>query len=146
MKQFKLDWLILPIIGLAVVVLLWTVSSATWAKDLPSPHKTWIASRDYILQPFAKRGEMDQGILRFTWYSLVLVAKGYAIALLLGTPLGFLLGLSKTFARTFDPIIQLLRPVSPLPWLPLRLLLFLAAGEQASQLRALCTTASWSMW
>ena len=39
---------------------------------------------------------MDQGILRFTWYSLVLVAKGYALALLIGTPMGFLLGLSKT--------------------------------------------------
>ncbi len=34
----------------------------------------------YIVEPFAKRGELDQGILRFTWYSLVLVAKGYAIA------------------------------------------------------------------
>ena len=40
---------------------------------------------------------MDQGILRFTWYSLMLVAKGYALALLIGTPIGFLLGLSKTF-------------------------------------------------
>src|SRR5215470_13583592 len=99
MKPFKLDWLVLPVIGLAVVLLIWQISSVTWAKDLPSPHKTWTASKDYILNPFAKRGEMDQGILRFTWYSLVLVAKGYLIALLIGTPIGFLLGLSKTFTK-----------------------------------------------
>ena len=60
------------------------------------------ASR-YVVEPFAKRGELDQGILRFTWYSLVLVAKGYALALLIGTPLGFLLGLSKLFTQELRP-------------------------------------------
>ena len=87
--------------------------------------KTWEESKLYILEPFEKRGEMDQGILRFTWYSLVRVAKGYALALLIGTPLGFLLGMSKTLhARSSIPIIQILRPVSPLAWLPLGLVLF----------------------
>ncbi|MCA1603648.1 MAG: hypothetical protein LC776_19080 [Acidobacteria bacterium] len=61
--------------------------------NLPSPLKTWEVSKLYIVKPFEKRGELDQGILRFTWYSLVLVAKGYALAILLGTPLGLLLGL-----------------------------------------------------
>src|SRR5437868_14143843 len=107
MKQFKLDWLILPLLGLATVGVLWQISSLTWAKELPSPLKTWQASKTYILEPFAKRGEMDQGILRFTWYSLLLVAKGYALALLIGTPIGFFLGLSKAFTKTFDPIIQI---------------------------------------
>src|SRR6266446_5662299 len=107
----KLDWLLLPLIGIGFVLLVWAVSSATWAKELPSPLKTWESSKMYILDPFAKRGEMDQGILRFTWYSLTLVAEGYALALLIGTPIGFLLGISKTFSRTFDPIIQILRPV-----------------------------------
>src|SRR5262249_35128514 len=129
MKRFKLDWLILPFVGFAIILALGSISSATWANNLPSPLKTWQASRDYVLQPFAKRGEMDQGILRFTWYSLVLVAKGYALALLIGTPIGFFLGLSKPFAKTFDPIIQVLRPVSPLAWLPLGLVLFLSAGK-----------------
>src|SRR5215510_877679 len=127
----KLDWLILPLLGLGIVLLLWQVSAFTWAKELPSPAKTWTTSRDYILKPFEKRGEMDQGILRFTWYSLVLVAKGYALALVIGTPIGFLLGLSKVFAKAFDPIIQILRPVSPLAWLPLGLVLFLGAGKEA---------------
>src|SRR5207237_6089773 len=145
-KNFKLDWIILPLFGGILMLGLWAVSSATWARDLPSPLKTWEKSKEYVLEPLAKRGEMDQGILRFTWYSLVLVTKGYAIALLLGTPLGFLLGLSKAFAKTFDPIIQILRPVSPLAWLPLGLVLFLGAGKQASELGALFTIAICSMW
>src|SRR5712671_576917 len=142
----KIDWLLLPLIGIGVVLAIWAVSSATWAKELPSPLKTWESSKIYILDPFAKRGEMDQGILRFTWYSLTLVAEGYALALLIGTPIGFLLGISKAFARTFDPIIQVLRPVSPLAWLPLGLVLFLSFGKQASELGALFTIAICAMW
>jgi nitrate/nitrite transport system permease protein len=131
----------LPMIGILGLVALWGLSSVTWSKNLPSPLKTWQVSRDYVVQPFAKRGELDQGILRFAWYSLVLVAKGYSIALLMGTPLGFLLGRSKLFARSFDPIIQLLKPVSPLAWLPLGLVLF-----QKSYPAALFTIAVCSMW
>jgi len=142
----KLDWLLLPLIGVAAMVLLWQISCATWAKDLPTPLKTWQTSKPYIVEPFAKRGEMDQGILRFTWYSLTLVAKGYALALIIGTPIGFLLGLSKAFTKTFDPIIQVLRPVSPLAWLPLGLVLFMSAGKNASELGALFTIAICSMW
>ena len=146
MKQFKFDWLILPILGFGCVLIFWTILSATVAKNLPSPAKTWDASKLYILEPFAKRGEMDQGILRFTWYSLELVAKGYALAIIIGTPIGFCLGLSKAFAKTFDPIIQVLRPVSPLAWLPLGLVLFLDAGKDAGTLGALFTIAICSMW
>src|SRR5258708_2252888 len=116
MKPFKLDWLILPLVGAACVVVLWALLSQIPKTNLPSPLKTWQASRLYIEEPFEKRGELDQGILRFTWYSLVLVAKGYTLALLIGTPLGFLLGVSPFFSKSFDPIIQVLRPVSPLAW------------------------------
>jgi nitrate/nitrite transport system permease protein len=142
----KCDWLLLPLIGFAGALLLWAVLSQTLAKDLPSPLKTWTDSRDYILKPFEKRGEMDQGILRFAWYSLILVAKGYSLALLIGTPLGFMLGLSRPFASAFDPLIQILRPVSPLAWLPLGLVLFLSAGKNAAELGALFTIAVCAMW
>jgi nitrate/nitrite transport system permease protein len=142
----KMDGVVLPLLGMVLVVVCWTVSSSTWAKELPSPLKTWQASKTYILEPFAKRGEMDQGILRFTWYSLLLVAKGYALALVLGTPIGFCLGLSPLFTKAFDPIIQILRPVSPLAWLPLGLVLFLPFGKEASEMGALFTIAVCSMW
>ena len=140
-RRFRFDWLVLPLLGGVLCLLIWAISSATWASSLPSPWKTWEQSRLYLTEPFAKRGELDQGILRFTWYSLVLVAKGYAIALLIGTPLGFLLGTSKLLTRIFDPIIQFLKPVSPLAWLPLGLVLF-----AKSQPAAIFTIALCSMW
>ena len=164
MKKFKLDWLVLPIFGMLLVVLVWhgLAGKKEIVKDaqgevvsekrvglipaLPNVVETWEASRIYIVEPFAKRGEMDQGIARFTWYSLILVAKGYTLALLIGTPIGFFLGLSKTFTKTFDPIIQILRPVSPLAWLPLGVILFVGAGKQASELGALFTIAVCAMW
>jgi nitrate/nitrite transport system permease protein len=146
MNKFKLDWLILPIIGIALMIALWYAVSASLSKELPNPTKTWEASKPYVVEPFAKRGELDQGILRFTWLSLVLVAKGYLIALVIGTPLGFFLGLSKAFTKMFDPIIQVLRPVSPLAWLPLGMVLFLGAGKGASELAALFTIAVCAMW
>jgi nitrate/nitrite transport system permease protein len=128
-------------LGAILVVMAWSFSSATLTKGLPSPTKTWEQSKLYVQKPFEKRGEMDQGILRFTWYSLVLVAKGYALALLIGTPIGFLLGLSKIFTKAIDPIIQVLRPVSPLAWLPLGLVLF-----QKPEPSALFTIAVCAMW
>ena len=74
---------LLPMLGFGALLALWAFSSATWSKNLPSPAQTWEASKQYILEPLAKRGELDQGIARFAWYSLVLVAKGYALALLI---------------------------------------------------------------
>jgi nitrate/nitrite transport system permease protein len=140
-KKWNWDVVLLPLIGIGAVVLLWAITSSTWATALPDPGKTWEASRPYVVAPFEKRGELDQGILRFTWYSLILVAKGYALALLIGTPIGFLLGMSKLFAKSFDPLIQILRPVSPLAWLPLGLVLF-----QKSHPAALFTIAICAMW
>jgi nitrate/nitrite transport system permease protein len=132
---------VLPLVGVAAVIALWDLVSRFGGTDLPSPARTWEVSKPYIVEPFAKRGELDQGILRFTWYSLVLVGKGYALALLLGTPLGFLLGLSSLARKAFDPIIQILRPVSPLAWLPLGLVLF-----QNSKPASLFTIAICAMW
>jgi nitrate/nitrite transport system permease protein len=140
-RRFKGDWIILPLLGIGCFLLLWTIVSATFAKNLPSPFETWGKSKLYVMEPFAKRGELDQGILRFTWYSLIRVAKGFTLAVLIGTPLGFLLGTSKLFSRSFDPLIQILRPVSPLAWLPLGLVLF-----QKSEPAALFTITVCSMW
>ena len=131
----------MPLIGAGAVLLVWSVASATFATNLPSPSKTWEVSRLYVMEPFAKRGELDQGILRFTWYSLELVVKGYVIAILVGAPVGFLLGMSKLFRGSFDPIIQILRPVSPLAWLPLGLVLF-----QQPEPAGIFTIAMCSMW
>jgi nitrate/nitrite transport system permease protein len=136
-----IDAVVFPMMGVAVMIALWALVSATVAPTLPNPLKTWEASKLYVLEPFEKRGELDQGILRFTWYSLQRVAKGYALGLLIGTPLGLLLGVSKAFRKSFDPMIQVLRPVSPLAWLPLGLVLF-----QKPEPAGLFTIAMCSMW
>ena len=132
--------------GVLISLGVWSLISATVAKELPTPRATWEVSKLYITQPFAIRGEQDQGVLRLVGHSLALVAKGYFIALLIGTPIGFLLGLSKGFARVFDPIVQVLRPVSPLAWLPLGMVLFLSTGKEALVNGALFTIAICAMW
>ena len=130
----------LPIVGVVFLLMVWTALSVQ-VKDLPSPMKTWEESKVYILEPLEKRGEMDQGIVRLASYSLVRVAKGFLLGVVIATPLGFILGLSKTFNRMFDPVIQVLRPISPLAWLPLGLIIF-----QKSEPAALFTIALCSMW
>ena len=130
--------IVLPGLGLVVVLVLWTVISQAVAPDLPSPARTWTESRRYVLEPFFKDGEMNQGIGRLAFYSLVRVAKGYALALLIGTPIGFLLGLSRSFHASFDPIVQFLRPISPLAWLPLGLVIFQKSEPAAIFTIALC--------
>lgn len=137
----RLKEIFYPFIGIVSVVLLWTLLSQTVSPDLPSPLRSWEESKRYILEPFFKEGEMNQGIGLLTYYSLVRVAKGYLLALAIGTPLGFLLGLSAGFTRSFDPLIQILRPISPLAWLPLGLILF-----QRSEPAALFTIAICAMW
>src|SRR3989442_11560867 len=136
----RITSIVLPAIGVLCLGLFWTLLALN-VKDLPSPLKTWQESKIYILQPLEKRGEMDQGILLLAYYSLFRVGKGFLLGALMGTPLGFLLGLSKTFNRMFDPVIQVLRPISPLAWLPLGLIVF-----QKSDPAALFTIAVCSMW
>src|SRR5713101_7116767 len=137
----RLKALFFPLIGIASVVVLWALLSYTVAPDLPSPLRSWQESKRYVLDPFFKEGEMNQGIGRLAFYSLLRVGKGYLLALLVGTPIGFLLGLSRGFYRSFDPVIQFLRPISPLAWLPLGLVVF-----QKSEPAAIFTIALCAMW
>src|SRR5918996_2508118 len=103
-NQFDLSSVFLPVLGLGLVLVVWTIVSQTVAPDLPSPAKTWDESKDYVLRPFFKDGEMNQGIGRFAFLSLVRVAKGFLLAIAIGTPIGFLLGLSTFFHKSFDPM------------------------------------------
>jgi nitrate/nitrite transport system permease protein len=132
--------LLLPAVGVGVALLAWWAASLRVA-DLPSPARTWEESKLYILEPLAKRGEMDQGIALLAYYSLLRVARGFLLGIAIGTPLGFLLGVSRTLVRMFDPMLQVLRPISPLAWLPLGLVLF-----QKSEPAALFAIAVCSMW
>jgi nitrate/nitrite transport system permease protein len=131
---------VLPTLGVLLALVVWWAVSLM-VKDLPSPLKTWQESKIYILKPLEKRGEMDQGIALLAYYSLMRVARGFLLGIAIGTPLGFLLGMSRTLTRIFDPIMQVLRPISPLAWLPLGLIIF-----QKSEPAALFAIAVCSMW
>ena len=132
--------ILLPLTGVVMAGVLWTATSHV-VPDLPSPWQTWQDSKIYVLQPFEKRGETDQGMGLLAYYSLVRVSQGFLLGALIGTPLGLLLGLSPTLNRMFDPVIQVLRPISPLAWLPLGLVLF-----RRSEPAALFAIAVCSMW
>ena len=140
MNAKRLLHMVLPLSGIALVGLVWLIASQS-VPDLPSPLRTWEESKLYLLKPLEKRGEMDQGIVLLAYYSLVRVSKGFLLGILLGTPLGLLLGMSKTLHRMFDPIIQILRPISPLAWLPLGLVIFRKSEPAALFAIAIC-----SMW
>jgi nitrate/nitrite transport system permease protein len=132
--------LVLPFGGIALALLVWWGASRA-VPDLPSPVRTWEESKIYILEPLTYRGESDQGILLLAYYSLVRVARGFLLGIAIATPIGFLLGVSPTLSRMFDPIMQIMRPISPLAWLPLGLVLF-----QKSEPAALFAIAVCSMW
>src|SRR6266849_1599184 len=132
---------ILPLLGVGVVLVIWTILSQTVAPDLPSPLKTWSESQTYILRPFFKDGEMNQWIARFAARSLCRVCKGFSLAIAVGIPLGFVLGLSASFHLAFYPVIQVLLPISPLAWLPFGLVIF-----RQSEPAALFTIAMCARW
>lgn len=131
---------LLPLGGIALALVAWAAASR-YVPDLPSPAQTWTDSKVYILEPLAKRGEMDQGIVLLAYYSLLRVARGFLLGIAIATPAGFLLGVSPALTRMFDPIMQILRPISPLAWLPLGLILF-----RKSEPAALFAIAVCSMW
>jgi nitrate/nitrite transport system permease protein len=136
----RLVHMLLPAVGVALGLVAWSAASAL-VPDLPSPLRTWQESKIYILEPFAKRGETDQGIALLAYYSLIRVGQGFLLGIVIGTPLGFLLGVSRLASRMFDPLMQVMRPISPLAWLPLGLVLF-----QKSEPAALFAIAICSMW
>ena len=131
---------LLPLCGIALAVFAWWAASLA-VHDLPSPARTWEESKVYILEPLVKRGETDQGIALLAYYSLVRVAQGFLLGIAIGTPVGFLFGVSPLLTRMFDPLMQVMRPISPLAWLPLGLVLF-----QKSEPAALFAIAVCSMW
>ena len=136
----RLAQLLLPLVGVCLALLVWWAASLK-ISDLPSPWRTWEESKIYILEPFEKRGETDQGIALLAYYSLVRVAQGFLLGIAIATPLGFLFGVSPLLTRMFDPLMQIMRPISPLAWLPLGLILF-----QKSEPAALFAIAVCSMW
>jgi len=97
-------------------------AAATGQKSaFPTPSDVGAKIWQHLKDPFYDRGPNDKGLGIQLAYSLVRVMAGYLLAALVAIPLGFLIGMSPTTYRAFDPFIQVLKPISPLAWMPLAL-------------------------
>ena len=119
-----------PVIGLGLLVGIWelfTINSTTF----PTPTATFRSAVELFADPFYRKGPNDQGIGWNVLFSLGRVAVGFGLAAAVGIPLGFVIGRFEFASRMVSPLISLLKPVSPLAWLPIGLLVFKAANPAA---------------
>ncbi len=119
-----------PVAGLALVIGVWALGTMH-STTFPTPSETFKAAVVLFADPFYDRGPNDQGIGWNILFSLQRVAIGFGLAAAVGIPLGFMIGRFKVLNDMLSPLISLLRPVSPLAWLPIGLLVFKAANPAA---------------
>ena len=130
------------LLGLFAFGLLWTAISQ-YRPELPGPMKTWTEAVAIFADPFYVNGPNDQGIGWNILSSLKRVGIGFGLAAAVGIPLGFVFGRFSFVSHMAAPIISLLRPVSPLAWLPIGLLVFKKADPAATWTIYIC--AIWPM-
>ncbi len=120
-------------------------ASAQVGQQTPMPRPSDIAARAWyhLRDPFYVRGTNDQGLGIQLGWSLLRVLVGFGLAVLIAVPLGFLIGISPVLNGALDPIIQVLRPVSPLAWMPLALYTIRDSGISAIFVIFIC--AIWPM-
>ena len=126
------------LLGAVVLIALWQVAALN-SKGFPTPLQTWEAAKTIFAEPFYIDGPNDMGIGWNVLASLERVALGFGLAALVGIPVGFLIGRFRFIARMFGPLIALLRPVSPLAWLPIGLLLFQRAEPASTWTIFICS-------
>ncbi len=119
-----------PLLGLGMFILIW--GGVSQSNDLlPGPITTWHSAVALFSDPFYENGPNDQGIGWNVLASLGRVGVGFGLAALVGIPLGFMIGRFDFLNKMTAPIVSMLRPVSPLAWLPIGLLVFSASNPAA---------------
>jgi len=126
------------LLGAVVLITLWQIAALS-SSGFPTPLKTWEAAKLIFAEPFYIAGPNDMGIGWNVLASLKRVALGFGLAALVGIPLGFLIGRFSFIANMLNPVIALLRPVSPLAWLPIGLLLFQRAEPASAWTIFICS-------
>jgi len=135
------DWLVRSFAvfaGLTLFIGAWWLVARQGGR-LPDPGVVWDAAIKLFADPFYSKGPNDQGIGWNVLMSLQRVGIGFGCAALVGIPLGFMLGRFRFLSDMASPIIALLRPVSPLAWLPIGLLVFKAANPAAIYVIFICS-------
>ena len=120
-----------PLAGFGALLLVWELIAVRSAGTFPGPWETWLQAVQVFRDPFYSNGPNDQGVGWNVLSSLQRVALGFGLAALVGIPAGFAIGRFEFMSRMFNPLISLLRPVSPLAWLPIGLLVFKGANPAA---------------
>ena len=120
-------------------------TAAQQGQQTPMPRPSDIAARawHHLRDPFYSRGANDQGLGIQLGWSLLRVLTGFGLAALVAIPVGFIIGMSPVLHGALDPIIQVLRPVSPLAWMPLALYTIRDSGISAIFVIFIC--AIWPM-
>ena len=125
------ETVLFPLLGFLGLIGIWWVIALFRSELMPTPLEALNNNLHYILNPFSQKGPGDLGIGWLLLASLRRVSIGFLLGAAVAIPLGFLIGLSRTAMLIFNPIIQILRPVSPLAWLPIALAMFGIAEPSA---------------
>ncbi|KIX17380.1 MULTISPECIES: nitrate ABC transporter permease [Paracoccus] len=110
---------------------------------IPAPSQVAAKAWEQLSNPFYDAGPNDKGIGIQLAHSLGRVLTGYGLAAALAIPLGFLIGMSPVAYKALNPFIQVLRPISPLAWMPLAL--FVIQDSEASAIFVIFICSIWPM-
>ncbi|MGJ8623635.1 MAG: nitrate ABC transporter permease [Yoonia sp.] len=110
---------------------------------VPPPSEILVKAWEELSNPFYDAGPNDKGIGIQISYSIYRVLTGYFLAALIAIPLGFLIGMSSVAYKALNPFIQVLRPISPLAWMPLAL--FIIQDSEASAIFVIFICSIWPM-
>jgi len=125
------DTFLLPLAGFAGLIAVWWAIALFRPELMPTPPQALMENLDYIFHPFYRRGPGDIGLGWLLLASLRRVIIGFLIGAGVAIPVGFLIGMSRPAMLAINPIIQVLKPVSPLAWLPIALAIFNVADPSA---------------
>jgi len=115
-------------------------AAATGAKSaMPTPGEVGAKLWAHVTDPFYDHGTNDKGIGTQLAYSIGRVLLGFGLAALVAVPLGFLIGMSPLVYKALDPFIQVLKPISPLAWMPLALYTIKDSGISAIFVIFICS-------
>ena len=149
--QERIKQIVLPLIMLFFLIVVWKVIASN-VEDFPTPSQTYVAAfggidsygdpvHGVLEDPFYVENEDDKGLFWQVTNSLKRVFGGFLLAIIIGVPVGFMIGMSRTLHLMFNPFIQIFKPVSPLAWLPLLLFVF-----QDINMTAISTIFITSIW
>ncbi len=117
--------------------------TAKGGSALPGPLEVGAEMWNHVTDPFYDKGPNDKGIGIQLAFSLARVLLGYVMAAAVAIPLGFLIGMSPLFHKALDPFIQVLKPISPLAWMPLAL--YTIKDSEISSVFVIFICAVWPM-